>query len=99
MSPHMTPARIGAFFKRFLYRATLLRPVSAEFSFERDPDDEPYLNLAWAAKADFIVTRDADLLWLMKGHTRFCKDFRRKTHPLEVLNPLHFLEAMQQPRP
>jgi uncharacterized protein len=95
ISPHMTPLRISAFVKRLAYRATRLRRVIPTFSFGRDPDDVPYLDLALAARADFLVTRDADMLWLMTGHTTFCKEFRRKTHPLQILEPVSFLAAVR----
>jgi putative PIN family toxin of toxin-antitoxin system len=98
ISPHMTPMRISAFVKRLTFRATMMPRVPLTFAFKRDPDDAPYLDLAWAATADFLVTRDADLLWLMKGHTPFCKEFRQKTHPLQILDPLAFLEATQRLR-
>ena len=35
------------------------------FTLARDPDDEPYLNLAIAVSADYLVTRDNDMLDLM----------------------------------
>jgi predicted nucleic acid-binding protein len=49
--------------------------VPKEFSYRRD-EDEPYINLAVAAGADFIVSRDRDLLDLMTGYTDECKEFR-----------------------
>lgn len=94
MSPGMTPVLIGAFLDRLTFRATLQRRVRRAFRYQRDPDDEPYLDLAAAAKANYLVTRDKDLLSLMTGHTAFCKEFRRRTHPLVVLDPVAFLEAM-----
>ena len=47
------------------------------FAYPRDPKDEPYVNLAVAAAADYVVTRDKDLLDLMTGHTDEAKAFRR----------------------
>lgn len=35
--------------------------------------------------ADFIVTRDKDLLDLMTGFTDECKEFRQKFRPLKVI--------------
>ena len=49
-------------------------------------NDERYLNLAIAAKAAFIVSRDKDLLDLMKG------DAFRKAYPaLAIIDPPSFL--------
>jgi predicted nucleic acid-binding protein len=66
------------------------------FDYPRDPDDEIYLDLAAAVRADYLVTRDKDLLSLMGGHSLFCKQFRRATHPLKVLDPVAFLKAIGQ---
>ena len=43
------------------------------FSLARDPDDEPYLNLALTANVDFLVPWDKDLLDLMQD-----EDFRTR---------------------
>jgi len=93
ISPAMTPLRVAAFLQRLTFRATLRRRVRRVFHFARDPKDEAYLDLAFAAKADYLVSRDKDLLSLMTGHSVFCKEFRRATHPLKVVDPLAFLEA------
>ena len=53
-----------------LYKGKLYQNIKRRFGYPRDPDDEPYLNLAIKAKADFIVTRDKDLLDLMKWDRR-----------------------------
>ena len=95
ISPSMTPQRIGAFLDRVIYRATLVRRVPRFMTFERDPNDEPYLNLGAAIKADYLVTRDLDLLHLMEGHSPFCKRFRQKTRPLQVVNPVEFLKRLE----
>lgn len=99
ISPNLTPAVINAFLDRLTYRATLCRRVRRTFVYARDPKDEPYMNLAATVKADYLVTRDKDLLWLMTGHTAFCKQFRQRTHPLKVLDPVAFLHALGHPWP
>lgn len=94
INPDMTAQRIGDFLERMMFRGTLLRRVPSVFEFPRDPRDEPYIDLAIAARADFLVTRDKDLLSLMAGHSLVCKRFRQKTRPLRVVNPVEFLRAI-----
>jgi putative PIN family toxin of toxin-antitoxin system len=95
ISPNMTPERTSAFLKRLAYRATLVRRVRHLMDFPRDPKDEPYIDLAATANADFLITRDKDLLSLMAGHSLLHKQFRQQTHPLEVLDPVAFLKALE----
>lgn len=75
--------------------SVLLRPVSKKFSYPRDEDDKPYINLAVATGADFIISRDKDLLDLMTGHTNECKEFRQRFRPLAVIEPLDFLTMIE----
>ena len=51
-----------------------------------------YINFAVEAKADYIVSRDNDLLDLMTGHTKECKEFRQRFRLLKVVDPLEFLK-------
>ena len=95
MSANMTPIRIAAYLDELAYRATRVRTVRHVFDFPRDPDDEPYVDLAFAVRADFLVTRDKDLLSLMTGHTAAAKHFRRLTHPLKALDPIAFLDELK----
>jgi predicted nucleic acid-binding protein len=67
-----------------------------EFSYPRDEDDEPYINLAVAVGADFIVSRDRDLLDLMTGYTVECKEFRQRFRSLKVIEPLEFLKSFEE---
>ena len=79
-----------AFCERVQQVAQRIDPVPALFALPRDPDDEPYLNLAIAAGADYLVTRDNDMLDLMQDATFLAQ------HPtLTILDPvamLHFLK-------
>ena len=91
----LTDEVVGAFLKRLQKLSTTVRRVPKKFSYSRDEDDEPYINLAVAASADFIVSRDKDLLNLMTGHTEECKDFRRRFRPLKVIDPVEFLREIE----
>ncbi|HSZ58741.1 MAG TPA: hypothetical protein VK797_23935 [Tepidisphaeraceae bacterium] len=64
----------------------------------RDPNDEPYLDLAYSLRAHYLLSRDADLLSLMTGHSAFCKEFRQKTHPLKIVDPVEFLDLLERNR-
>ncbi len=96
--PGLTDVRIEAFFGRLDKKAFKVRDVPRAFEYSRDPDDEPYINLAIAAGADYIVTRDSDLLDLMTGHTGECKEFRQRFRPLKVITPRKLLDEIEQAR-
>jgi putative PIN family toxin of toxin-antitoxin system len=80
MSANMTPVRIAAYLDELAYRATRFRTVRHVFDLPRDPGDELYVDPAVTVRADFLVTRDKDLLSLMTGHTASAKHFRQLTH-------------------
>jgi putative PIN family toxin of toxin-antitoxin system len=63
--------------------------VPAVFSYPRDPDDEHYVNLAVAAGASYLVTRDKDLLDLMASD-----DFRQRFPNLTILDPVSLLREL-----
>lgn len=92
--PDLSDEIVGAFLKRLQKLAVLIRPIPKKFSYPRDEDDEPYINLAVAADADFIISRDRDLLDLMTGHTNDCKEFRQRFRPLRVIKPDAFLKLL-----
>lgn len=94
--PDLSDEIVGAFLKRLQKLSVLVRPVPKKFSYPRDEEDEPYINLAVAAGADFIISRDRDLLDLMMGHTDECKEFRRRFRPLRVLEPAEFLRLVEE---
>ena len=59
------------------------------YSLPRDPKDERYLNVAIASNAEFLVSRDLDLLDLMKDTA-----FRQQFPSLVILDPVAFLKVM-----
>ena len=94
--PHATPEMIQAFLSDIIAASSLIRHIPAKFAFARDPKDEPYINLAVAAGADYIVTRDKDLLDLMTSHTDEAKEFRQRFRPLKVVDPVAFLQEIEK---
>ncbi|MGH7178974.1 MAG: putative toxin-antitoxin system toxin component, PIN family, partial [Tepidisphaeraceae bacterium] len=90
----MDAERVAAFLRRLSFRGEVIRHVPRVFAFPRDPLDEPYVNLAIAAQADFLVTRDNDLLSLMSSHAEVAKQFRRRFRTLRVVSPSQLLSEM-----
>ena len=74
-------------------KAKLIEKVSSHFTHSRDPKDEKYINLAIEARADYIVSRDGDLLDLMTDHSEEAKEFRQRFRPLRVISPTEFLDV------
>ena len=59
------------------------------FTLARDPKDEPYIDLAAAAQARYLVSRDNDLLDLMGDAA-----FRRQFPGLTVIDPVALLREL-----
>lgn len=93
--PSLTNEMIEAFLKDVKEKAIILKNAPSVFTYSRDPKDEKYINLAVEAKADYIISRDKDLLDLMTGYTDECKDFRRRFRKLKIVNPVEFLEIIE----
>jgi putative PIN family toxin of toxin-antitoxin system len=94
--PELTDEDVAEFLKGLRSIATVVRDVPKTFGYERDLDDEPYLNLAIARKVDYLVSRDRDLLDLMTGHTDECKEFRQRFRLLKVIGPIDFLKQVRR---
>jgi len=92
----ITEIRVEGLFQRLEMKAYFVPHVPRIFSYPRDPKDEPYINLAVAADADYIVSRDNDLLDLMTGHTDESKEFRQRFRPLRVIDPLTLLGQVKK---
>ena len=91
----LTEKRANNLIEQLQTRATFVKSVPKKFSYSRDPKDEPYINLAVAAGANYIVSRDSDLLDLMTGYTDECKEFRQRFRPLKVIEPIELLRLVR----
>ena len=94
-NPNLTDEKVENLIDLILERAEFVKNVPLHFSYSRDPNDEPYLNLAIETEAVFVVSRDNDLLDLMTNFTAEAKNFRRRYHRIKILNPVEFLEEMR----
>jgi putative PIN family toxin of toxin-antitoxin system len=52
----ITDQRVDALLTRLAEQGTLLESVPKHFSYERDPKDEKYINLAVEANASYLLT-------------------------------------------
>jgi uncharacterized protein len=91
-NPRVTDETVQQTFDLLGRLARTVSKVPSLFSLPRDPDDEPYLNLAIAADADYLVTRDKDLLDLMQD-----AGFRAQYPRLTILSPVALLRLLMPP--
>jgi len=70
-------------------KAVHVSDVPNVYSYPRDPDDEPYIDLAISTASRYLVTRDKDLLDLMADET-FCRQFPTLT----ILDPVSLLREL-----
>jgi putative PIN family toxin of toxin-antitoxin system len=95
-NPNVTDEIVEEFIGHIAYRGVLIGDVPQAVKLFRDVDDEPYLNLAAIVRADYLVTRDHDLLDLATTHTEEAKDLRRRFPSLKIVNPVRFLGDLKR---
>lgn len=88
--PRLTDQSVQDFLEHIVEKAQKMEHVPAVYRLTRDPDDEPYVDLAIASKAGFLVSRDKDLLDLMKN-----EEFRNTYQSLSILDPVAFLRHVR----
>ena len=93
--PLLTDQRIADMLERLRYKGIYFRTVKPHFTYPRDPDDEPYLNLAIEVEADYLVSRDSDLLDLMKWEQIEGRAFQQRFRFLKIVTPIEFLQTME----
>lgn len=84
----LTDDVVVEFIARIERIAVRVDEVGTGITLDRDPKDEPYFNLAAECQADYLVSRDRDLL---EG-----ADTIAKTMPnLRIVDPVAFLVAVR----
>ena len=86
---------VNAFLTKLEAKAILLANVPEEFHYERDPDDEIYINLAIVSNATYLVSRDKDLLDLMTTSTDIARQFRSRYPFLRIMTAADFITAIE----
>jgi uncharacterized protein len=78
-------------------KALLVADVPKMFHLPRDPDDEPYTDLAIAADAQFLVTwNDHHLTYLMRQETPEGAEFCRRFPNIKIVDPPSFLAEIRR---
>lgn len=95
----LTDARVAQFRAELTLSALVIDPVPEAFTLTltRDPRDSKYLNLAIAAGAKLVVSRDDDLLDLMTGADPDAVAFRTGWPAIAILDPVSFLATLAPP--
>ena len=93
--PGINDRIVNAFLTKLEAKAILLTNVPEEFHYERDPDDEMYINLAIVANATYLVSCDKDLLDLMTTSTDITRQFRSRYPFLRIITAADFITAIE----
>ena len=96
-NPKITDDAVDAFLSHLLFRGAFHRDVPHVFEYTRDRQDEAYIDLTAAVRADYLITRDKDLLSLATDHSIEAKQFRQRFPFVRVVNPVEFLALMSVP--
>lgn len=93
--PNLTDESTTTFLKRLEASVTVVGDVPKVFEYPRDPKDEHIINLALASGAAYLVTRDHDLLDLMRPDIADGREFTARFPALTILDPVAFLAALR----
>jgi putative PIN family toxin of toxin-antitoxin system len=84
---------IDALLDRLETKGIVIADIPSHFQCEGDPEDDHVINLAIEARAQYIVTRDKDLLDLMTN-----SEFTSRYMDITVLDPSAFLKQLGRER-
>jgi uncharacterized protein len=94
-NPQITDETVELVLRHLRYVGQYLGQINAHFRFDRDPMDEPFIELAIEGSASYLVTSDNDLLSLPRGHDDAAKRLRQRTPALRILRPVQFLRELK----
>jgi len=86
--PILTPEWVNSILTGLQAKAEVFPEVPRVVELPRDPKDEPYLNLAVASAARYLISRDKDLLDLMDRSLPEGNAFRARFPQLLILDPV-----------
>jgi putative PIN family toxin of toxin-antitoxin system len=92
----ITPEKVVEFIRDLVSFARRVSNVPEVYVLDRDPDDSHYINLAIAADAKLITTRDHDLLDLMDAARPEGQAFLKQFPGLRILTPVGLLDLIRR---
>jgi predicted nucleic acid-binding protein len=93
--PALVPARVDRFLRELVPQSLVIADAPATFALPRDPKDEQYINLAIAARADYLVTWNMRHMgYLMKNDTPEGRDFCARFPGIKVVEPPTYLREL-----
>jgi putative PIN family toxin of toxin-antitoxin system len=92
--PSMTTALITDFIERIKCCSAYSADVPSVFPLDRDPKDAKYIDLAFGAKADFLVTRDNDILGL-RDSKELKEAFNELDWRFKIVDPFEMLSFLR----
>ena len=93
--PSLTISTVIDFLDRIQVCSVYSATVPSLFSLERDPKDAKYVDLAIATKADFLVTRDKDLLDLREPGSSLLQTFEKLSCQCKIVDPFEMLSYLR----
>jgi putative PIN family toxin of toxin-antitoxin system len=91
----LDPLVVERFLADIRAMAEIIDPVPHVFDLPRDPDDAHYIDLAVAASARLVVSRDKDLLALRDTTSPEGRDFAARFPGLEIVTPPELLSRIE----
>ena len=93
--PSLTPSIVREFLNRIHACSDFSTNVPSLFVLDRDPKDAKYIDLAIATKADFLITRDKDLLDLRKHGSPLLPVLERLDWQCKIVDPFEMLSFLR----
>lgn len=78
-----------------LEKSVMIDPVPERYVLLRDRKDSPYIDLALVTQANYLVTRDNDLLDLMDADIPESADFQSQFPELRIIDPVELLRVVR----
>jgi putative PIN family toxin of toxin-antitoxin system len=95
--PLITSSSSQALLRSARNKSLFLTTVPKAFALPRDPDDEPYTDLAIAADCQFLVSwNDRHLNYLMRSDTPEGAEFCRRFPSVKIVAPPAFLAEIRR---
>jgi putative PIN family toxin of toxin-antitoxin system len=93
------PGRVAELLTELRLKAVSIDDVPEVFTYQRDPDDAHYINLAIVTGAFLVVSRDRDLLDLVDENNVDGRALRAAYPSMRILTPPQFLQVIEPPAP